>query len=440
MGLVGTALPAFNSLTGKEVTITDLTGSTLLLFGGIGFLTALIAGTYPALYLSSFDAVEILRGTFRLSGGAGLRRGLVVFQFAMSIVLIVGTVTVYQQIRYIHSKHLGLERENVIYLPLEGPMGEQFATVKEELLRRPGIASVTSASSSPLSIGSSTHSISWRGKDPDSETEMFILDVDFDFFDVMKMELVEGRAFDAAFGTDSVNYIINEQARRVMGFEQSVSERLSFPWESGTVLGVVEDFHMTSLYSQIEPTILRLRPPSTGLLYVRSEPGRTRAALASLEEVFVRFNPQFPFEYQFLDESFRQTYRSEMVVGTLAGIFTAFALFIACLGLFGLAAFTAQQRTKEIGVRKVLGATVFNLASLLSRDFVRLVLIAFVVGSPVSYVIMQDWLDGFAYRTDIGPGIFLVTGTLVMILALATVSYQALNAALADPVHSLRYE
>ena len=443
MGLVAAALPVFNGLTEKSVAIADLHDSTLLLFAGIGLLTALISGTYPALYLSSFDAVRILRGTFRLDGGsARLRKGLVVFQFSMSILLVIGTVTVYQQIRYIHSKHLGLDRENVIYLSLEGQMGEQFDTIKEELLRRPGIASVSSASSSPLDIGSSTHSVSWQGKDPDREIEMYILTVSFDFLDVMKIELAEGRDFDPGFGTDSVTYILNEKARQVIGFEHPLGERLSL-WgggDAGTVVGVVKDFHMSSLYSEIEPTIIRLRPQDAGRLFLRTEPGRTHDALVSLEEVYDRFNPESPFEYQFLDETFHQTYRSEVVIGKLAGYFTVVALFIACLGLFGLAAFTAQQRTKEIGVRKVFGATVSNLVLLLSKDFVALVLIAFVGAVPLAYIAMQRWLEGFAYRIEIGPSVFILVGAAVLLIALLTVGYQSVRAALADPVKSLRYE
>ena len=442
IGLVVAALPVFNGLTEKSIGITTLHGSTLLLFAGIGLLTALIAGTYPALYLSSFNAVSILRGTFRLSGGsARLRQGLVVFQFAMSILLIVGTVTVYRQIGYIHAKNLGLDRENVIYLPLEGQMREQFDTAKEELLRQPGIAFVTSTNENPLEVKDNTSIVSWQGKNPDSKNDFYTILANFDFLDVMKIELAAGRDFDPRFGTDSVNYIINEKALEVMSFDNPLGERLSL-WgsESGTVVGVVKNFHISPLYAEIEPTIIRLWPQDIRWLFLRTEPGRTREALASLEAISNRLNPEYPFEYQFLDESFRQMYRSEAVVGKLAGCFTMLALFIAGLGLFGLAAFTAQQRTKEIGVRKVLGATVSNLVVLLSKDFIALVLIAFVVTVPLSYFLMEHWLDGFAYRVEIGAGVFMLTGAVVVLMALLTVSYQAVKAALADPVKSLRYE
>jgi len=441
VGLVFAVLPAFNGLTEKDIAIADLGVSTLLVFAGIGVLTALLAGSYPALYLSSFDPVGILRGTFRLSGGSvRLRRVLVVFQFAMSILLIVGTITVYRQIQYIHSKNLGLDRENVISLFMHGDMPEQFDTVKEELLRRPGIAHVTSTSTNPLNVGGNTHSVLWRGKDPDAQISMSIITANFDFLDVMKIELAAGRDFDPAFGTDSVNYIINERALEVMGFERPLGERLSFWGDSGTIVGVAKDFHMTSLYNEIEPTIIRLRPEQALNLYVRTEPGQISQALASLEGIYTTFAPGHPFEPQFLDDDFREMYRSETVIGSLAGIFTGIALFIACLGLFGLASFTAQQRTKEIGVRKVLGATVGGLASLLSRDFIALVMIAFVLAAPPAYILARGWLGNFEYRTEMGPGIFVLTGTLVIVIAVATVGYQSVRAALADPVKCLRYE
>ena len=442
LGLVVAALPTFNGLTGKEVAVAELGGRMLLLFAGIGALTALVSGTYPALYLSSFSAVSILRGTFRLGGGGvRLRKGLVVFQFAMTVLLVVGTITVYQQIRYIYAKNIGLDRENVISLSLEGELGERFGAFKEELLRRPGIAAVTSASESPLDVGSNTHSVTWRGKDPSSQISMRILSVGFDFLDVMKMELAKGRGFDPDFGADSIAYIANEQALAVMGFDDPLGERLSFWGGAGPVVGVVKDFHMASLHSEIEPVILRLWPRgAAGELFVRTEPGRTREALASLEAVYDEFNPAYPFAYEFLDETFRQTYRSEQVIGKLAGLFTVFALFIAGLGLFGLVAFTAEQRTKEIGVRKVLGASVASIVALLSKDFLKLVLIAFVVAVPVAYLAMQRWLADFAYRVDLGIGLFALAGALVLVVALVTVSYQAIRAATADPVKSLRYE
>lgn len=441
MALIMTVLPLFNELTEKSLTIASLSGDTLLLFGGVGIAVALMAGLYPAFYLSSFDTVRILRGSFRLgSGGAFLRKGLVVFQFAISILLIGGTLIVYQQMQYIHSKNLGLDRENVIYLPLEGAMREKFSTVKEQLRRQPGIASVTATSESPLDVESSTHQVVWRGKAPDSQILMNVLMADFDFLEVMKMKLVAGRDFDPQFGTDSFNYIVNRKAVEAMEFEEPIGEQLSFWGRTGTIVGMVEDFHMTSLYDEIAPTIIQLRPKATWSVFVRTQPGRTPEALASLQEIASQFNPAYPFEYHFLDESFRQTYHSEMVVGKLAGYFTAFALFIACLGLFGLAAYAAERRTKEIGLRKVVGASVGNIVSLLSKDFLQLVLTGFLVAIPITWYMMHHWLQHFAYRIEISGFTFLIAGMTAMLIALITVSWQSIRAARVNPVDSLRNE
>lgn len=441
MALIVIVLPFFNELTEKSLTVASLGGDMLLVFGSVGGVVALVAGLYPAFYLSSFDAVRILRGSFRLgSGGTLLRKGLVVFQFAISILLIGGTLIVYQQMQYIHSKNLGIDRENVIYMPLEGALREKFNTAKEQLRRQPGIASVTATSESPLDVGSSTHQVVWRGKDPDSQILMNILMADFDFLEVMKIKLAEGRDFDPRFGTDSFNYIVNRKAIEVMGFEEPIGEQLSFWGKTGTIVGVVDDFHMTSLYDEIAPTIIQLRPKATWLMFVRTQPGRTPEALASLQEISSQFNPAYPFEYHFLDESFRQTYHSEMVVGKLAGYFTAFALLIACLGLFGLAAYAAERRTKEIGIRKVVGATVTNIVSLLSKDFLKLVVIGFLMAIPATWYVMHQWLQHFAYRIEISGFTMLVAGLLALLIALITVSFQSVKAATANPVDSLRNE
>nr|WKN38888.1 ABC transporter permease [Tunicatimonas sp. TK19036] len=441
IGLVLLALPFFNALTEKEIILANVSASTLMLFAGIGVLVALLAGIYPAFYLSSFDAVRILRGTFRLgSQGSQLRQGLVVFQFAVSILLIGGTIIIYQQMDYIQSKNLGLSRENVVYMPLEGPLRENFATIKEELRRQPGIAAVTSLSENPLDVGSNTHSVSWRGKDPDSQVSMTILMADFDFLEVMKMNLVEGRDFSPQFGSDTFNCIINQKAKEAMNFDEPVGEELSFWGSTGNIVGVVEDFHMASLYTEIEPMIIQLRPRSTGIVFLRTEPGRAQEAVAGLQEIAQQFNPEYPFEYHFLDESFRQTYRSEMVVGTLATYFTAFALFIACLGLFGLAAYAAERRTKEIGIRKVLGATVTNIVGLLSQDFLKLVVIGSLISVPIAWYVMHQWLQNFAYSIEISGWVFALAGLLALIVALLTVSFQSIKAAVANPVDSLRSE
>lgn len=439
--LVLSAMPIFNDLTDKNISLADFGTNTLLLFAGIGLLTTLLASSYPALYLSSFNAVQIIRGTFKQSiGSARLRQGLVVFQFSMSILLIVGALTVHQQINYIQSKNLGLDRENVLYLRLEGPIGEQYNTLKEDLLAAPGVAAVSATSSSPLEVGSNTHSVRWQGKDPEGQVSMHILSVNFDFIDLMKMEIVDGRDFDVSYGTDSVNYIINETALKTMGFEDPLGQQLSFWGNTGNIVGVVKDFHMSTLYSEIEPTIIQLRPRNTYWLYLLTEAGRTAEAISSLETAYERFNTDYPFEYQFLDESFRETYRSEHTIGTLSYYFTGFAMFIACLGLIGLAVYTGQRRMKEISVRKVMGASLGHLVFLLSKDFMIMIFLAFLLASPLAYFLMEDWLSHFAYRIPVGLGVFIWAGIATLLIALLTVGFYIFKIAISNPVQALKSE
>jgi putative ABC transport system permease protein len=441
LGMVAAGLPAFNALTDKAITFGRLFPGTVLLFVGLALLTGFLAGVYPALYLSSFNAIAVLRSTFKARRSAvGLRKSLVVFQFAMSILLIVGTLTVYRQIDYIRQKNLGLDRENVVSLTLEGGIQQQYDAFRQELLARPGIASVTATSTNPLDVGQSTTDPTWDGKDPESVVLFHIISARHDFIETMKMEMVAGRSFSRAFATDSVGFIVNEAAARAMGMKDPVGQRLAFWSREGQIIGVVKDFHMTSLYAPIEPTIIRLAPNDTWRLFVRTQAGQTEAALASLEAVYKKFNPAYPFAYEFLDASFEQTYRSEMVIGTLARTFAVLAVFIACMGLFGLASFTAEQRTKEVGIRKVMGASVANLVVLLSRDFIVLVLIAFVLTAPVAYYVAVAWLGNFAYHVALDAQVFAVAGVAALLIAWLTVGYQSVRAAVANPVRALRTE
>ncbi len=441
LALVAAALPAFNAITEQTFSLNDLGGSMLLLFLGIAVLTGLVAGSYPALYLSSFSVIGIFRGGSTQGGGhAVLRKGLVVFQFALSVIFIIGTLTVARQVDYIRTKNLGLDKSNLIITNLEGPARNQYDALKNELLRRPGIESVTASSQNPLSVGSSTTDPTWEGKDPDSEMLFHIINSRYDFVETMDMDVVEGRTHSPAFGADSLSYVINETAALAMGMDQPIGQRLSFWGDEGVIIGVVRDFHMASLYSEIEPTIIRFDPEQTWMLFVRSVPGQTEEAVASVEEAMKQFNPDYPFEYRFLDQQYDQMYRTEMTVGTLASSFAVLAIFIACLGLFGLASFMTEQRTKEIGIRKVLGADLSGLVLLLTGDFVKLVLIAIVIGIPLAYFGMNQWLSNFAYRIDIGPGTFIAAGLSALVIAWMTVSYQSIRAALSNPVDALRPE
>lgn len=440
LALVAVLLPAFGNLTGIGLTAGEIDPRFLLAGVGIALVVGLLAGSYPAFHLSSFSSAVVLRGTFRQGPGAArLRTGLVVFQFALSTLLIVGTLTVYFQLDYLRTKNIGLNRENVVYTALEGPAKEQYAAVRQELLRQPGIESVTASDQSPLDLGFGT-SLTWDGKPADDETVFSPLLTDYDFVETMGMTLAAGRTFSRDFASDSSNIVINQAAAEAMGMADPVGQQIEMWDQQGTIIGVVEDFHMGSLYTVIEPTILRLNPPGASLLYVRTTPGHTREALASLKAIHSQFNPGYPFDYMFLDADYEEAYRAEAVMGTLTRLFALVALFVAGLGLFGLVSFTAEQRTKEIGVRKVLGASVASIVALLSKDFLKLVGLGFALAAPLAYVAVRRWLEGFAYRIELGPGVFVLAGVAVLFVAFLTVSYQALKAAMANPTDALRAE
>lgn len=441
MAAVLLLLPSFNELTNKSVVVSLADPQLWLQFGGLALLTGLVAGSYPALYLSSFNVIAVLRGTSNKSTkGGSLRKGLVVFQFIMSIILIVGTLTVYQQLSYIRDKDLGVDRENVVYLALEGGVRDQFDTFQQELTNEPGVVGVARSSSNPLSIGQDTIGAQWEGKAEGDNTLFSIISTGFDFIETMGIERVDGRFFSEDFGADSSNYVINEMAAATMGMDDPVGQRLTLWGDEGLIVGVVKDFHMRSLYGPIEPVIFRLAPESTWMLFVRLGAGQTEQGLASLERVYNKFNPEYPLTYRFLDDEYEQTYRSEIVIGTLANIFAIFAVVIACLGLFGLASFTAEQRRKEIGIRKVMGASVPGIVMLLSREFIVLVVGAYAVAAPIAYYVMTDWLQEFAFHTEISIGILAGAGILAVVIAWLTVSYQSVRAASANPVVSLRAE
>jgi predicted permease len=441
LGLVLALLPHFNDLTGKHLTVSDLNGSFLLGILGISLIVGVVSGSYPALYLSSFKPVAILRGTFRQRTGAvTLRKGLVVFQFALSVLLIVSTVAVYLQLDYIRTMNLGLQRENLLLVVREGALAGQYEAVRQELLKHPGIASVTASNQSLLTPGSNTTGVVWEGKAPDNSQLFHILNANYDFVETMRMELAAGRDFSREFGADSMNFLVNEEAARVIGGDMLGKTLKLWNWQEGQIVGVVRNFRMKSLYSPIEPTIIRLAPGEAQYLYVRTEPGRTQEALAGLESVYERVNPGYPFEYTFLDQEFEQTYRSEAIMGTLANIFAVIALLISCLGLFGLTLFTVEQRTKEVGVRKVFGASVPHLVVLLTSSFTKLVLVGVVLAAPVAYYVVRGWLDKFEDHMTLGVEIFVVAAVVAVLVAWMTVGYQAVRAAIADPVKSLRYE
>jgi predicted permease len=441
IGLSALLLPAFNSLTDKHISFPLTNVSFWLTLVGMTLLTGFLAGSYPALFLSSLNPIRVLKGSLRFGAGARLfRQGLVVFQFSLSVLLIIGTIIVYRQINFIQTKNLGYDRENLIYLRAEGDLATNYIPFKQELLRMPGIQTITYMDGTPTNSFGSTGNVQWPGKDPNASVQFQFSTVDYDFTKTLKVK-VKGRDFTPGYGLDSVSYLINETAARRIGYQQPIGKPLTLWGKAGTIIGVVEDFHQNSLHVAIDPMIVKLSPQSANKnIIVRTQPGQAKQALASLETAWHQFNPKFPFSYTFADQAFQKLYRSETVVGTLANYFAVLAVFISCLGLFGLAAFMAEQRTKEIGVRKVLGASVTSVVMLLSGDFLKLVLAAILIASPLAWYTMYQWLQDFAYKISIEWWMFALAGLLAVGIALLTISFQSLKAALVNPVKSLRSE
>jgi putative ABC transport system permease protein len=437
------ALPAFNALTGKDISFgTFANGSTPLAVLGIVLITGFIAGSYPALFLSSFHPARVLKGTASSgASGAVFRKILVVIQFSLSISLIIGTGVVYSQLKYMKTKTLGYETDHLLSVQMWGSVNESFGALKKELLKHPGVVAVSASSSKPSRIYSNAGGADWEGKDPEQDVSVNFTSVDYDYFETAGMEMVGGRSYSRDFPADSDSaYVINEALQKLMGFDSAVGERFTFGERTGTVIGVVKDFHFLSLRKKIEPLVLLLQPQNNANLLIRIQPENVVASLADIEETWRRVVPGFPFEYEFINEDFAIMYRTEQRMGSVLKYFSFLAVFVACLGLFGLASYAAEQRTREIGIRKVLGASLHQIAFGLCREFALLVLLANLVAWPVVYFAMRNWLGGFAYRTTMGWEIFFLAGVLALVIALLTVSYQALKAALSNPARALKYE
>jgi len=442
LALVILVLPLFNQLTEKQIHIPLADPAFWLIITGLLLVTGFISGSYPALYLSSFKPVRVLKGSLKFSSSAlWFRKGLVVFQFMLSIILIIGTIVVSRQVSYIQTVNLGYDRENLIYIPLEGDLTPKYELFKNQSLQMPGIKEISRITDNPTQIENGTGGVDWEGKDPTADIQFAQSAVGYDFTKTMHLQFAQGRDFSKDFATDSAGYIINESALKRIGYKNPVGKPLTFWGKKGTIVGVLKDFHFNSLHVPINPMVLRLGENiGWGNALVRTEAGKTTEALASLKKVCENLNPKFPFTYKFSDEEYQKLYKSEQVVSQLARYFAFLAIFISCLGLLGLVIFTAEQRTREIGIRKVLGATVPNVVGLLSKDFLSLVLIANLISWPLGWWAMSKWLQNFEYRITIGWWVFVLAGLAAVFIALLTVSYQAIKAAIANPVKSLRTE
>ena len=439
---IALVLPAFNTLTGKQITLPVGDPSFWATLTGLMLATGLIAGSYPAFFLSSLNPIRVLTGRLQFDrDSVWFRQGLVVFQFALAILLIVGMIVIDRQVEYVQTKNLGFDRDNLLYFPLEGDLAKKAAVLNDELSQVPGIKQVSQMTGNPAGIGDGTEGLSWAGSDPNAKIRFTPVGVGYNFVETMSLRLIEGRDYSKRFATDSTGFLINETACKIMGFKNPIGQSVTWGNTKGTIIGMVRDFHFQSLHTPIRPLITYLkRSGPGGVVLVRLDAGQTPTALAGIERVCKKLNPKFPFTYSFTDQEYARLYRSEQVVRQLSSYFAVLAILISCLGLFGLAIFTAEQRTKEIGVRKVLGASVFSIVGLLSKDFLKLVLIAIFIASPIAWWAMSQWLNDFAYKIDIDWWIFLLAGGLTVLIALLTVSFQSIKAALMNPVKSLRSE
>jgi putative ABC transport system permease protein len=435
-------LPAFNHLTGKHISFPYGSSSFWLWMTALTLVTGAFAGSYPALFLSSFQPIRVLKGSLKFGAGAAwFRKGLVVFQFVLSIVLIIGTIVIASQVNYVRTVNLGFDRENLVYIPLEGELTGKYKLLKEEALHLPGVSDISRITQAPTQMENGTGGVDWDGKDPNVQPMFTQASVGYDMARTLHLQFVAGRDFSREFPTDSVGYILNEAALKKIGYKDPIGRRLTFWQKKGTIVGVLKDFHYTSLHDPILPLIIRLRENETyGEALIRTKAGQTRQVLAGLEKLCKQLNPQFPFTYRFADAEYQNLYKSESIVHNLSNCFACLAIFISCLGLLGLAMFTAEQRTKEFGIRKVLGAGTGTLFGLLSREFLLLVLIAFLLASPLAWWAMHVWLQNFAYHIGIEWWVFFLAGAAALLIALLTVSFQALKVAVANPVKSLRAE
>ena len=436
-------LPFFNTVADKTMSIPW--SSPLFWIMGIGFtlFTGLIAGSYPAFYLSSFKPVKVLKGTFKAGRFAAIpRKVLVVLQFTVSVTLIIGTIIVYRQIQFAKDRPVGYTREGIVTIPMiTDNVHNHFTAVKDELVHAGVIVSMTESGSPTTGVWNSSSGFSWPKKDPNLSIDFGNVSVAWDYGKTVGWTIKEGRDFSKEFGSDSSAFIINEAAAHFMGLEKPIGETVTWFGTPFTVIGVVKNMVMNSPYDEVRPVIYNLSNEAGGVILAKINPNSsTKDALSNIEKVFKKFNPEQPFEYRFTDEEYAKKFGNEERIGKLAGFFAALAIAISCLGLFGLTSFVAEQRKKEIGVRKILGASVFNLWTLLSKDFVTLVLISFLVAIPMAYYFMHNWLQNYQYRTAMSWWVFLAAGCGALTITLATVSFQSIKAALTNPVKSLRTE
>lgn len=436
-------LPFFNSISEKTMHIPWGNPIFWLISLGFTLFTGIIAGSYPALYLSSFQPVKILKGTFKAGRFAALpRRVLVVAQFSISVTMIIGTLIVFRQVQFSKNRPLGFTNNGIVTLPMNtSEIHDHFETVKTELEKTGAVTAVAESASPLTGVWSSTSGISWQGKDPNLSVDFLTERISLDYPKLIGWKIAAGRNFSKDFPTDTGAVILNEAAVKFMGLKNPVGENISWFGETITVIGVSKDMVMQSPYEPVRPTVFVLSNDYQSFVSLKLNPLQSaHQSLAAIEKLFTKFNPSQPFTYTFADESYAKKFGAEERIGKLAGFFAILAIFISCLGLFGMASFIAEQRVKEIGVRKVLGASVFNVWQLLSKDFILLVCISLLIAIPTAYYLMYNWLQNYTYRTALSWWIFVIAAVAALLITLLTVSFQAIKAAIANPVKSLRTE
>jgi putative ABC transport system permease protein len=432
-------MPLYNNVSGKQMEFNLLDGGVWRVIGLTVLATLTASSIYPALLLSSFKPISALKGKISLGvGNVAFRKVLVVTQFVFSIGLIIGTLVINGQLKYIREKDLGYDKSYVFSFGMRD-MQKNYEAVRAELLNQPGIYGVTSSGDNIINIGNSTSDTEWDGKVPNSTFLIHPMNIDKYYLGFFKVKLVAGTGF-SGFKSDSAHYILNEAAVRGAGITNPIGKRFKLHETNGTIIGVVKDFHFASLKQKIEPAIFAYQPASDWRISIRTTGKEAPKAIEAARKMWKQYNSAFPFEYSFLDADFDNMYKTDQRSGTLFSVFATIAILVSCLGLFGLATYTAQVKLKEIGIRKVLGASVFNITSMLSKDFLLLVIISLLIASPIAWFAMNKWLQDYAYRNPIQWWVFALAGIAALLVAFITISFQAIKAAFANPVKSLRSE
>jgi putative ABC transport system permease protein len=444
LGLVYIALPAFNDVAGKKLTLLWSSPTFWLIGLTFSLITGILAGSYPALYLSSFQPVKVLKGTFRVGRLASLpRKVLVVLQFTVSVILIIGTIVVFRQIEFAKDRPIGYERNGLINIYLQTPdIHEHFEAVRNELKSQGAILEMTEAGSPTTQVWNSNGGFNWTGKDPALAVDFPNNGVSHEFGKTVGWKFKAGRDFSREFASDSNAFVINEAAAKFLALENPIGETLTWNDEPYKIIGIIEDMIIESPYEPVRASLWHIdRNDNANLVILKLNPDMSsHDALDKIKTIFTRYSPESPFSYEFVDIEYARKFSDEERVGKLASFFAILAVFISCLGIFGLASFVAEQRTKEIGVRKVMGASVVNLWGMLSKDFLILVIISLVFAMPFAWYVMHNWLQKYQYRSDIAWWIFVAAGVGSLTITLLTVSYQSIKAAMANPVNSLRSE